>query len=106
MDVGRTWRLLLKPGIETMIDTETLAKLFKALSHPTRIKIIDHLKTIDHCVCGEIVNIFPLSQSTVSQHLKSLKEAGLINGEVEGPKTCYCINRDMLDAFKKAAALL
>lgn len=91
---------------ETPIDIETLSKLFKALSHPTRIKILAHLKTIDQCICGEIVSIFPLSQSTVSQHLKSLKDAGLINGEVEGPRTCYCINQDMLDALKKTVARL
>ena len=83
---------------------ESLAKLFKALAHPTRIKIIEHLKTIDQCICGEIVSLFPLSQSTISQHLKSLKEAGLVIGEVEGPRTCYCINRDMLEQFKAAVA--
>jgi len=88
------------------ITNDDLAKLFKALSHPTRIKIIEHLKAIDQCICGEIVSIFPLSQSTVSQHLKSLREAGLIKGEVEGPKTCYCLNRDMFETFKRAVALL
>jgi len=89
-----------------LITDDDLAKLFKALSHPTRIKIIEHLKAIDQCICGEIVSIFPLSQSTVSQHLKSLREAGLINGEVEGPKTCYCLNRDTLETFKRAVAQL
>lgn len=88
------------------LNGEALSRLFKALSHPTRIKIIQHLKTIDQCICGDIVNLFPLSQSTISQHLKSLKEAGLIKGEVEGPRTCYCINKDMLDQFKSAVARL
>lgn len=90
----------------TPLTTDDLSKLFKALSHPTRIKIIKYLKDIDQCVCGEIVNIFPLAQSTVSQHLKSLREAGLIIGEVEGPKTCYCLNRDMLETLKRAVTLL
>jgi ArsR family transcriptional regulator len=88
------------------VSNDDLAKLFKALSHPTRIKIVEHLKAIDQSICGEIVSIFPLSQSTVSQHLKSLREAGLIKGDVEGPKTCYCLNRDMLETFKRAVALL
>lgn len=88
------------------MNNDTLSKLFKALSHPTRIKIVQHLKSIDQCICGDIVSLFPLSQSTISQHLKSLKDAGLIKGEVEGPRTCYCINRDMLDLFKTAVALL
>lgn len=86
------------------LNNDTLAGLFKALAHPTRIKIIEHLKTIDQCICGDIVSLFSLSQSTISQHLKSLKEAGLILGEVEGPRTCYCINKDMLDTFKAAVA--
>lgn len=90
----------------TPLTTDDLSKQFKALSHPTRIKIIKYLKDIDQCVCGEIVSIFPLAQSTVSQHLKSLREAGLIIGEVEGPKTCYCLNREMLETFKRAVTFL
>lgn len=89
---------------EHIRDEDTLSKLFKALSHPTRIRIIKHLKTIDQCICGDIVNLFPLSQSTISQHLKSLKDAGLILGEVEGPRTCYCINKAMFETFKSAVA--
>jgi len=91
---------------ETRIDSDVFAKICKALAHPARIKIIEHLKMIDQCVCGEIVKILPLAQSTVSQHLKCLKEAGLIKGEVEGPCTCYCLNRDMLKQFKKMAGVL
>lgn len=87
-------------------DPEHLARIFKALSHPARIKIIRHLKTIDKCICGEIVNILPLSQSTVSQHLKQLKESGLIMGEIEGPSTCYCLNTDTLEQFKNAVVQL
>lgn len=97
---------ILKSTATHPVTYDDLAKLFKALSHPTRIKIIEHLKAIDQCVCGEIVSIFPLSQSTVSQHLKSLREVGLIKGEVEGPKTCYCLNRDMFETFKRAVTLL
>lgn len=86
--------------------TEKISKIFKALGHPTRIKILEHLLKINSCVCGEIVTIFPYSQSTISQHLKILKESGIINGEVEGPKTCYCIDEHILDEFKKYVANL
>lgn len=92
--------------IQTPINTEDLARLFKALAHPARIKIVEHLKSIDQCICGDIVSIFPLSQSTVSQHLKSLREAGLIRGEIEGPRTCYCLDRHMMESFKKAVERL
>ncbi len=82
------------------MDIEKLSKIFKALGHPTRIKILEHLININSCVCGEIVNIFPYSQSTISQHLKLLKESGIVHGEVEGPKTCYCVDHCILDEFK------
>lgn len=83
------------------LKAEILARICKALGHPARIKIIDHLRGIDHCICGEIVEILPLAQSTVSQHLKHLKEAGLISGEVEGPRTCYCLDHKCLARFKE-----
>lgn len=76
-------------------DTE-LAEAFKALGHPARIQILRHLIAEDRCICGRIVEIMPLAQSTVSQHLKILKETGLVKGEIEGPKTCYCIDKEML----------
>ena len=82
------------------MDTEKLAKIFKALGHPTRVKILEHLIDIDTCVCGEIVNIFPYSQSTISQHLKLLKESGIVCGEVEGPKTYFCIDKQVLSQVK------
>ncbi len=82
------------------MDTETLAKIFKALGHPTRVKILEHLIDIDTCVCGEIVNIFPYSQSTISQHLKLLKESGIVCGEVEGPKTYFCVDKQVLSQVK------
>jgi ArsR family transcriptional regulator len=83
-----------------LLDTATLAAICKALGHPARVRIVEHLKAIDNCICGEIVQILPLAQSTVSQHLKLLKNAGLVKGEVEGPRTCYCLDRDMLERFK------
>ena len=86
---------------ELKMDTDTLAKIFKALGHPTRVKIVEHLIKINSCVCGEIVSIFPFSQSTISQHLKLLKESGIVHGEIEGPKTCYCVDVDVLNKFKK-----
>jgi DNA-binding transcriptional ArsR family regulator len=69
-----------------------IASYAKALAHPARIAIIELLIKKQSCVCGDIVNELPLSQSTVSQHLKALKEAGLIKGEIEGSKVCYCID--------------
>lgn len=68
------------------------AQLAKAFAHPARIAILEYIVFQNKCICGDIVNEIPLSQSTVSQHLKELKEAGLIKGEIEGVKVCYCIN--------------
>lgn len=69
-----------------------LAILAKAIGHPARVAIIDYLLKVDTCICGDIVNELPLAQPTVSQHLKELKNAGLIKGEIEGNSICYCIN--------------
>lgn len=77
-------------------DTQQLAALAKALGHPARIAILRTLAQRQSCICGEIVEVLPLSQATVSQHLKALKEAGLIKGEVDGVKSCYCLNMDYL----------
>ena len=77
-------------------DTE-LSELAKALSHPARIKILKILNDLDSCMVGSIVELLPLSQSTVSQHLKELKRVGLIKGEIEGPKICYCINPKVME---------
>lgn len=71
-----------------------IALLSKALGHPARVAIIDYLLSIKSCVCGDIVNKIPLAQATISQHLKALKEAGLIKGEIEGRNVCYCINEE------------
>ena len=88
---------------QAILDATAFAGICKALGHPARIRIIEHLKAIDRCICGEIVQILPLAQSTVSQHLKVLKAAGLVKGEVEGPRTCYCLDREILDRFKRTA---
>lgn len=69
-----------------------IAVLAKALAHPARVAILQFLAKRESCVCGDIVDELPLSQSTVSQHLSELKKAGLIKGEIEGPSVCYCID--------------
>lgn len=77
-----------------------LAQLAAALGHPARVAIVRFLKHHGACICGEIVGILPLSQSTVSQHLKTLKNAGWVRGEVDGPRTCYCLNPEALERFR------
>lgn len=77
-----------------------LASLTKALGHPARIAILQFLATQKSCVCGDIVDELPLSQSTVSQHLKELKKAGLIKGNIDGPSVCYCIDLPAWNAAK------
>ena len=69
-----------------------LARLAKAIAHPARVAILKLLIARGECVCGAIVDELPLAQSTVSQHLKVLKEAGLVQGEIDGPRVCYCVN--------------
>lgn len=77
---------------EFSVAENRLAKYAKALGHPARIAILKMLAGKQTCQCGDIVEELPLSQSTVSQHLKELKEAGLIKGEIEGARVCYCID--------------
>ena len=96
----------ISPSVDNQKETELFAELCKALGHPARVMIINYLKRIDRCLCGDIVEMLPLAQSTVSQHLKCLKKAGLIKGEVEGPKTCYCLDRTMLKKFTRMAGTL
>lgn len=81
-------------------DEERLARLCKALGHPARVQIVRLLMTVDTCVCGDVVDKLPLAQSTVSQHLKVLKDAGLVKGEIDGPRTCYCLDRSALEDLK------
>ena len=78
-----------------------LADIAKALSHPARIRILKILTEMNVCMCGDIVDLLPLSQSTVSQHLKELKRVGLIQGDIEGPKVCYCVHNKTLTKAKK-----
>jgi len=79
--------------IEYKENTEVLAKFAKALGHPTRIAILKHLENQSCCFTGDLINVLPFAQSTVSQHLKELKNVGLIQGELKPPKIKYCINR-------------
>ena len=78
---------------------QDLAAFAKAMSHPARIAILKILATRNECICGEIVEVLPLAQSTVSQHLKELKNAGLVKGETDGPRSCYCINWKAFEKF-------
>ncbi len=78
----------------TPLNQEEIAKFAKALSHPIRLEILRLLSTQSCCFTGDLVELLPIAQSTVSQHLKELKSAGLIQGEINPPKTKYCINRD------------
>ena len=80
---------------------QELADFAKALSHPARIAILKVLAQKNECICGEIVDVLPLAQSTVSQHLKELKKAGLIEGTIDGPRSCYCINWKAFEKFNK-----
>ena len=91
------------PKLDEFIKAEQeLAAFAKALSHPARIAILKVLAQNNECVCGEIVEVLPLAQSTVSQHLKELKDAGLIKGTVEGPRSCYCINWKAFEKFNQS----
>ena len=85
---------------------ERLANLAWAIAHPARVRIVRLLLSRQACMCGEIVDELPLAQSTVSQHLKILKESGLIQGEIDGPKVCYCVNPARLKQLKDLIANL
>lgn len=77
----------------------TISRFTKALGHPARVAILKVLAEREECICGEIVDIVPLAQSTVSQHLRELKKAGLIKGRIFGSKSCYCINWEVFGEF-------
>jgi DNA-binding transcriptional ArsR family regulator len=83
-----------------------LASLFKAMAHPARIAIVEYLLKTDSCICGDIVNELPLAQPTVSQHLKELKNAGIIKGTIEGTAICYCINENTLKKVESYFSLI
>ncbi|HEV2480504.1 MAG TPA: metalloregulator ArsR/SmtB family transcription factor [Puia sp.] len=78
-----------------------IANMMKALAHPARIAILQYLVKSDTCVCGELVEEFGLAQPTISQHLKELKNAGLIKGTIDGASICYCIEEKNWEAYKK-----
>lgn len=78
-----------------------IATIAKALGHPARIAILEYLIKVNTCICGEIVNELPLAQATVSQHLKELKNAGIIKGSVEGNSICYCINENTIKIIQE-----
>lgn len=77
-----------------------LANLFKAISHPARIAIIQYLLKVNSCICGDIVNELPLAQPTISQHLKELKNAKIIQGTIEGTAICYCLNPETIEMIE------
>ena len=76
-----------------------IATIAKALGHPARIAIIEYLMKVNECICGDIVNELPLAQATVSQHLKELKNAGIIQGSIEGNSICYCIDEKTIESL-------
>ncbi len=78
-----------------------LAALAKALAHPARVAILRRLAERGECICGEIVSALPLAQATVSQHLKVLKDAGFVQGEIDGPRVCYCADPEVIRRFKR-----
>jgi ArsR family transcriptional regulator len=86
------------------LDADAFAGICKALGHPARIAIVEHLLDGNTCICGDLVSLLPLAQSTVSQHLAQLKTCGLIMGEIDGPRTCYCIDRHVFDRFRATVA--
>ena len=83
-----------------------LAALAKALGHPIRVRILRLLSDQGNCLCGDLATQLPIAQSTVSQHLKVLRTAGLIDGEVDGPKRCYCLNPETLGRLKRLVRAL
>ena len=99
--------LKCEPGVASRSRAATrqpeqrLAAMAWGLAHPLRVRILQLLVKRETCVCGEIVDEMPVAQSTVSQHLKILKEAGLVQGEIDGPRVCYCINPTSLADLKE-----
>jgi ArsR family transcriptional regulator len=93
-------------SLPDVVWAEELAKLTWGLAHPARVRIVQLLLHRSSCVCGEIVEEMPLAQSTVSQHLKILKETGLVQGDIDGPRVCYCIKKSAMAKLKKLIAAL
>lgn len=96
-----------EPGLPPAEDPEReVAALAKALGHPARVRILEFLLGLEACYCGELVDELPLAQATVSQHLKILKDAGLVRGEIDGPRVAYCANRERLRRLGALVAAL
>ncbi|TVR00600.1 MAG: ArsR family transcriptional regulator [Deltaproteobacteria bacterium] len=91
------------PADEAEADAH-LARLAKAIAHPARVAILRLLVRREGCIVGDLVDELPLAQSTISQHLKQLKEAGLVRGEVDGPRTCYCVEPGTVSLLKALVA--
>ncbi len=89
------------PGAGSPASDDNLALLAKALGHPVRVAILRHLLHHGGCICGDLVDLVPLAQSTVSQHLKVLREAGLLQGEIDGPRVCYCADRETVRRLRQ-----
>jgi ArsR family transcriptional regulator, arsenate/arsenite/antimonite-responsive transcriptional repressor len=87
-------------------DEERLMHMMKALGNPARMQIVRYLSENPQCITGDIVDALPLAQATVSQHLKVLRDAGIICGTIEGPAMCYCLDCDNVDWFKEQVAQL
>lgn len=96
--------LAATPANASQTRDEALAGLAWALAHPIRVRILRILSQCNSCICGELVDQLPLAQSTVSQHLKILKDAGLVQGEVDGPRVCYCVDQGVLQQLKTLVA--
>jgi len=96
---ARTVRSARRANAASARDIE-LARLAKAVGHPVRVHILRFLIEAGECQCGLIVDRLPLAQATVSQHLKVLKDAGLVHGEIDPPRVCYCVNPDVLQRLK------
>ena len=82
------------------METNEMAEVLKALGHPARLAIVKHLIQTPSCICGEIVAVLPLAQSTVSKHLSELKKVGLIQGNISGNNSCYCLNPETFNRIK------
>lgn len=87
-----------KSGLFSKADNQ-MADMAKALGHPARIAIVRHLLEVNACICNDLADVIPLAQPTISQHLRELKEAGIIRGTVEGTAICYCLNPLSIEPF-------
>jgi len=86
--------------LDSLAAHTALAARLKALGHAARLEILRVLAERGTCICGEVVEVLPLAQSTVSQHLKVLREAGFVRGEIDGPRSCYCLDREVMTRFR------